>query len=927
MKLILATIAATAIVSLALAQATAPAPPALSPGKAASFETDADNPFVTQAANISVTRVTDHASDGQYALRVVARGSDQPSWPALFLYPKTDPNWSGRELLVMDLFVETPDEFDFGAQLCVEGRKDATTLSLGKLGPGWHKGLTLNVQQFGWDLTRVANLCFYVGRPSRDVIYTIDNVRWELESNQRSIEGWLSVADCGASGSNFETTATVTAGSKEITVADPGDFQVGQGILLTRVNIRYDNPTLYGPGSPYGKSKPLGDAVEIRGYDGSAGSWLVYLLEVDGESPASFRWSDDLARTWKGNKVPITFDWQPLSNGIEVKFKRQDWKISHMVSFAARDQLTTTIEKIEGKTITLKDVPNRSYSGAAVRHHDTYALQAAIDRAVKEKRNLYFPAGYYRLAGSLRVSSGNLTIQGQSAENVTLDIGDGVGACIALYGGKDVTVRNFSLVGHTGLAEAAGSFRMVNGTDSFWACALKSCSAVTLASTERVLIENCHARRMASEAFYCQGASRTSTNEPAQMTRSLTWLRCSATDCAANGFNNNDASENIYMLQCRVDGVGWHAYEGPARFIRLQNNYVRNAGPFTIGDWSSRTEDLHKLGCGQAIVSGNVFEGIGRSEGIAVNHGAGEVVISDNLFINYNGQAINASSYTVPTSYPSKNITITGNLVDMTSVGGKPRPCTAITVTACNTIVANNHVYVRGQTDPRVTALLIGEQALNAQVHDNLIENCGRGIVTTRLRPRVVQVVDDRTFVQEGMPNEWEDSDCYRGWPIVWLRDNKPEGQSVIEAFDPKTLRLKLKEPRPTKVGDSFETYPPYPSNWRLCRNTVTGCVSPVILDSYGSRVCEFRDNVVTRGGAQGVKEAVVVKGLFQLIGNHLSGFDEPGSIGLSLYPDRTGQPLPNLYLGNIVEHCAVPLGESVKDLWEAATREGNIMG
>jgi hypothetical protein len=898
-----------------------PGPPALSMGKVASFESDADNPFVTRD-NSSSTRVTDHATDGQYALRVVAKGSDKPSWPALFLYPKADPDWSSRELLVMDVFVETPEPFDFGAQLCVENRKDATTQSLGKLGPGWHKDLTLDVRRFGWDMTRVANLCLYVGSPKEDVIYTIDNVRWELESQRRSTEGWLSVADCGASGSDFETTANVTAGSKEITVADAGDFKVGQGVVLSRVNVRYDNPTVRGPGSPYSNVKPLGDAVEIRGYDGAAGSWLVYLLEVDGEGPATFRWTDDLARTWKGNKVPITFDWQPLSNGLEVKFKQQEWQQAHMVTFAARDQLTTVIEKIEGQTVTLKDIPNRSFTGAAVRHHDTAALQAALSRAVKEKRNLYFPAGTYRLAGSLYVSSANITIEGQSAGNTILDISDGTGACFAVQGGGDVTIRNFTLVGHTGLAEKAGSFRMSNGTDSFWACALKSCSAVNVTSTERVLIENCHARRMASEAFYCQGAMRTSENEPQQLTKSLTWLRCSAVDCAANGFNNNDVSENIYLLQCRVDGVGWHAYEGPARFIRLQNNYVRNAGPFTIGDMSHRLEDLHKLGCGQAIVSGNVFEAIGRAEGITVNHGAGEVVISDNLFINYNGPAINASSYTVRTSYPSKNITISNNIIDMTYQGEKPKPCTAITVTAPGTIVHDNHVYVRGQTDPRVTGIEIGEQALNAQVHDNLIENCGRGIVTSRLKGRVAEVIENRGFVQDGLPNEWADSDCYRGWHIVWIKDNKPADQSVIEAFDPQTLQFTLREPRPVKVGETFEAYPPYPLNWRLVGNTVTGCVSPVILDNYGSAACRFSGNIITRGGATGVKEAVVVKGLFQLLGNQISGFDEAGSVGLSLYPDRFGKPLPNVCRGNAIDRCTTPVGESEKGLWEATVRE-----
>lgn len=735
-------------------------------------------------------------------------------------------------------------------------------------------------------------------------------------------EAWLNVQELGASGSTFVTTADVQAGSKEIIVADIGDFQVGQGIIIGRVNIRYEAPTLRGPGKPYSTARPLEDAVEIRGYDGSAGSWLVYLLEIDGEDPPTFRWSDDLARTWKGKKVPITFDWQPLSHGIEVKFKRQEWKKAQMISFAARDQLVTVIEKIDGNKITLREAPNRSFQGAPVSHHDTFALRAAIERAIKERKNLYFPAGYYRLTGSLNVAHANIRLEGQSAENVILDLSAGTGACFAVYGGKEVTIRNFTFLGHTGLEEAAGAFLMSNGVDSFWACALKSCSAIIISGTERILMENCHARRMASEAFYCQGPMRSSDKEPEQMTRSLTWLRCSAIDCAANGFNNNDLSENIYMLQCRVDGVGWHAYEGPARFIRLQNNYVRNAGPFTIGDMSHRLEDLHKLGCGQAIVSGNVFEGLGRSEGIAVNHGSGQIVISGNLFINYNGPAINASSYTVRTSYPSQNITITDNIIDMTYSGEKARPRLAINVTAPNTIVANNQIYVRGQIDPRVTAIQLGEQALNAQILNNLIRQCGRGIVTTRLRGHVTEIVDEKTFLQEGLPNEWADSDCYRGWHIVWLRDNKPAGRSRVAAFDPQSLRFTLQEPYGFKVGDSFEAFPPYSVNWRLSGNVISGCLHPFIFDSYGSPVCRVEGNIISRDGATGVKEALVIKGLCQILDNHISGFDEPGSVALSLYPDRFGQPLPLVFKNNIIEGCANVVGESAKGLWEAVMRQ-----
>ena len=210
----------------------------------------------------------------------------------------------------------------------------------------------------------------------------------------------VNARDFGASGSKFETTATTTAGSKQITVANVGDFKVGQGAMVSRCNIRYVNPTLWGPGEPYvGASKDTG--VEIRGYDGSAGSWIVFLLEIDSTRP-TFRWSNDLARSWKGTKVPVTYDWQPLSGGIKVRFSRRDWKPGHMISFSTRDQLVSVIEKIEGNVLTLHASANRTANDAVVGHCDSMALQAALDRAIREKRNVFIPVGRYRLANGLK---------------------------------------------------------------------------------------------------------------------------------------------------------------------------------------------------------------------------------------------------------------------------------------------------------------------------------------------------------------------------------------------------------------------------------------------------------------------------------------------------------------------------------------------
>jgi len=51
--------------------------------------------------------------------------------------------------------------------------------------------------------------------------------------------GWVNVRDYGASGSGFETTGKIQAGSKQIAVTDVGDFKVGQGVVVYKANIRF----------------------------------------------------------------------------------------------------------------------------------------------------------------------------------------------------------------------------------------------------------------------------------------------------------------------------------------------------------------------------------------------------------------------------------------------------------------------------------------------------------------------------------------------------------------------------------------------------------------------------------------------------------------------------------------------------------------
>ncbi len=747
--------------------------------------------------------------------------------------------------------------------------------------------------------------------------------------------GALNARECGASGSEFTTTAVTEAGSNRVTVANAGDFQAGQEVMVSRCNPRIVDDHLWGPKIQYttGSGRRLKDIIDVEGYDDASGSWTVYILDVLRVDPPKFRWSEDIARTWSP-ETPVTYDWQTLKGGLRVRFHKYDWPAGYTASFSARDQLTSTITKVEGNVLVLKDAAARAAKDAVVRHSDTSTLQAAIDRALKEKRNVFIPNGTYRLARGLSVSNpSGITIEGESGELTVLDISEGVGACVNLRNGTEATVRNLKMVGNSGFAERdqCGSMPM-KGCGYLWGQDLRTCFATGTVGTERVLVENCHARRMSLEAFWSGGPARSGLTEPKQYSKAITYLRCSAVDCGRNGFNNNDLAENTSILYCRIVDVGGCAWEGASRFVKFIGNYVRNAGTVAIGNISDRSENVEILPSGQHIVRDNVFESNVPYGGCAIRtaSGASPVVIANNLFINFNSSAIDLSGV-VGTGYglPASDSTVTGNLFDMTCVDGKPVARTAILSSQSGVLIADNQIYVRGTADPLVTAISLREPALNVTVHDNLIRNCGAGIVAGRGIGRVGEVVDRRTFACAGgsVPLEKRRSHRYQGWTLVWIQGGKPSGRSEIESYDPPSYRFTLKEPRETKPGETFEVYPPAGAGWNLHHNILDACLKPVVLDCYGSPTSQLRDNTITGGDTAGARAAVEVRGLFQVSGNQIHGFSDAGSAGLALFPDRFGQPMRLLVRDNVVERCAAPFSESQKGLWDAAVKDGNVLG
>jgi len=755
-------------------------------------------------------------------------------------------------------------------------------------------------------------------------------------ATEASPTGWINVRECGASGSQFETVASSTAGSTRVTVRDVGDFRPGQGVTLSKCNIRYTPIQLLGVGVPYQNSRPLNNSVEVRGYDGRAGSWLAYVIDIPAAPKATLRWTDDLGRTWH-EKVAITHDWQPLSGGTEVRLNQRDWESGYVISFCASDQLVTTIEKIDGKVLVLKDAPNRTVSDSIVRHNDTVALQAAVTLGLQEKRNVYVPNGHYRLARTVRVANAAaITIEGQSAVDTVLDISDGEGACLSLVDGTEVTVRNFRMLGFMGFADRdqAGCLRTY-GTGYLWGFALKHCNAISIGGTERVLVENCHASRMSGECFVSGGPSRGTVRPGRSYSRAITYLRCSVTDSARNAFNDvMCGTENTCVQQCRIADVGGCSWEGASRFVKFVGNYVRNGGTVAMGNLgpANRDNTYPQLGAGQHLIADNVFESNVPYGACAIRTavGATQVIIRNNLFVNFNSSAIEASGTTDPLHYASGNTTISGNIIDLTCVEEKAKPRTGVKVSANDSIVSDNQIYVRGARDLQVVGISLGEPALNVDVHDNLVRNCGQGIVSTRGQGRVAEVIDGQTFVRTvapaGLPLGWLQPTMCRGWSLVWQGQRKgpPASISIIESFDPQTLRFRLEKPYPMKPGDSFEVIAPS-LNWNLHDNTIAGCLRPVRLDSYGSETSLFRNNVITRGEAADVPMAVDIAGRFQLLGNQITGFDEPRSAALSLAADPLGRTSRNVYRDNLFQRCTAIVPPGQKPLWEATNPQGNV--
>ena len=671
-------------------------------------------------------------------------------------------------------------------------------------------------------------------------------------------EGFLNARDFGASGSEYKTTAHATSGSNVFTLDDVGDFKVGEEVYLPGANIHFETQVLFErkdmrpphirrPWKFYTKIEE--NQVEFRGYDGSQGDWVTYFFDIYPEAPNTFRWSKNYGRDWCEDVPLKTGEWTSLGDGTEVKindFKQREWGATAI--FVCSSRLFATIEKIDGNTVTLTAAANKTCA-SEIMHSDSAAIQRAIDAAIAEKKNVFLPNGRYRLTKTLQIiNPTDFTFEGESGVNTVLDNSLGAlgvesqeGSCFHTSNGDAVTLRNIRMVGSLGYKDRdMGANLFCRGGSSVFGFYFHKSNATCFESTKRILVENCHARKMSAECFYSSSEKRETANPPDAYTTEITYMRCSVEDCARNAFNNNDKAEGTSILYCRLKDVGNAAWEGASRLIKIHGCYMCNTGSIAIGNVRRRAENLYRFGAGQHIITDNYFEGrttTGDVAMIKIGSIGTQITVANNVFVNFNSPAINVVGEGQAVDTPPENVIITGNSIDLTAVGEESRERYGIKITSNFVTASDNHIFVRGDMDEKVTAIKLSDDVNRLSIHDNTIAGCKYAIRSEKVVGEVGEVEGDRVFYRNetiaGVTTKpmlvRPDSHLYRGWAVKWLSDGSV---SEIVEFDPYGLGFTIKEPRKMSFGDKFYIYGPKALPWSIHHNVIENCEQAIEIDS-----------------------------------------------------------------------------------------------
>ena len=578
-----------------------------------------------------------------------------------------------------------------------------------------------------------------------------------------NVSAWLDPRDFGASGSETTAIGGISSGSNELLLENFGDFVPGNEITADGC-FTHTYGMLYNDREPYlaGNQQPLTDEVEIRGVK-HIHKHRVFILHIT--APGVFSWMvvDPEYQTclltepiknfyweWQEKNIAILDKWTSLADGVEIRFNRREWAPGEVIMFHATKCRTARILEVKGNTLVLDRKAEIDCEYVIVRHHDQAAMQKCIDCAISEGKGVRIPQGRFNLSEGLRISEASICVVGAGREQTILDVSGAHTAVFWVAGGKELVLRNFSMVGNTGFDELPTNRPFFTATGyHFWPTANQQMevwgsAALNAVGTEYILCENLAVSKMASEAFYLHGSDR-GGRKPFiqaqhegidsllhQYTHNAIFHQCRVFDCGFNAFNNNDFGENTWIVNCHVENVG-NFCENVSRFTRVIGNYIRNCHALTIGRIGSPREFA---GLSQAVIVDNVFEGGDTKRGLGIS--GDEVIVSKNIFSGYSKEsAIKISG--------ASHVVCTANVINLSCDKGNPDHLRdGIDINGDNIIVADNNIVNRSSENSNVTGIAISEASKNIIIHDNIIKNCSVGI---RTGSRIFQrsIPDDMT--------------------------------------------------------------------------------------------------------------------------------------------------------------------------------------
>ena len=185
----------------------------------------------------------------------------------------------------------------------------------------------------------------------------------------------------------------------------------------------------------------------------------------------------------------------------------------------------------------------------------------------------------------------------------------------------------------------------------------------------------------------------------------------------------------------------------------------------------------------------------------------------------------------------------------MTSISEGSRKRFAVRISTDFVTVSNNHISVRGECDPNLTAITLTRDTTRINVHDNVIAGAGIGVGTEHTQGKVGIVVDGTHFYrhegymgQEIKPSMLRKrSHGYRGWRML-LDD---EREATVAFFDAETKRFELTEPIELHENDSFELIPPERIPIVIRANIIENCDTPLDIDEITSKRAILKDNAI----------------------------------------------------------------------------------